>query len=449
MMGFSRHFCLFAHAAASRLLAVAAIGTLAALLAGSVPALAQAAIKVDRIVAVVNDEAITQVELDRRVAVIETQLKKQGAALPPRDVFEKQVLERLINDRAQLQLAQETGLRVDDLQLDRTLRRIAEENRLTLQELRTAVERDGMSFSQFREDIRNEIILTRLRERDVDNKIAVSDAEIDQFLNSQQAQGAAATEYDVSHILIRVPEQASPEQIQARKQRAEEALAQVRAGTPFAQVASAMSDAPDALQGGALGWRSPGRLPTIFVTALETLGPGETSPVLRSPAGFHLVRLNEKRGAEKAAMVSQTHARHILVKTSELVSETDARNRLVQLKERIENGADFGELARLQSEDASASNGGDLGWISPGDTVPQFERAMNALSPGQLSDPVQTPFGWHLIQVLERRDRDVSKERERFQARQAIRARKGDEAYQEWLRQVRDRAYVENRLERN
>jgi len=429
------------------LAATAAIAVLVVALAGSVPALAQAAIEVDRIVAVVNDEAITQVELDRRVAVLEVQLKKQGVTLPPKDVFQKQVLERLINDRAQLQLARETGLRVDDVQLDRTLRRIAEENKLTLQELRTAVERDGVSFNQFREDIRNEIILTRLRERDVDNKVVVSDAEIDQYLSGQQAQGATATEYDVSHILVRVPEQASPEQIQARKQRAEEALAQVRAGTPFAQVASAISDAPDALQGGAMGWRSPGRLPAIFVESLQKLSPGETSPVLRSPAGFHLVHLNGTRGADKGAMVTQTHARHILVKTSELVSETDARNRLVQLRERIENGADFGELARLQSEDASASNGGDLGWISPGDTVPPFERAMNALNPGQLSEPVQSPFGWHLIQVLERRDRDVSKERERFQARQAIRARKSDEAYQEWLRQVRDRAYVENRLD--
>jgi peptidyl-prolyl cis-trans isomerase SurA len=427
--------------------AAAAVAVLVAVLAGSVPAAAQGAIEVDRIVAVVNDEAITQVELDRRVAVLEVQLKNQGVTLPPKDVFQKQVLERLINDRAQLQLARETGLRVDDVQLDRTLRRIAEENKLTLQELRTAVERDGVSFNMFREDIRSEIILTRLRERDVDNKVVVSDAEIDQYLSSQQAQGPTATEYDVSHILVRVPEQASPEQIQARKQRAEEALAQVRAGTPFAQVASAMSDAPDALQGGALGWRSPGRLPAIFVESLKKLSPGETSPVLRSPAGFHLVHLNGERGAEKSASVTQTLARHILVKTSELVSETDARNRLVQLKERIENGADFGELARLHSEDASASNGGDLGWISPGDTVPPFERAMNALNPGQLSEPVQSPFGWHLIQVLERRDRDVSKERERFQARQAIRARKSDEAYQEWLRQVRDRAYVENRLD--
>lgn len=445
-MGISHRFASLTRAWVTKFFAYAAIAAIA-VSAASVPATAQNLLEVDRIVAVVNDEAITQIELDRRVAIIQAQLRKQNVSLPPKDVFEKQVLERMISEKAQLQLARETGLRVDDIQLDRTLRRIAEENKLTLQELRTLVERDGMSFNGFREDIRNEIILTRLRERDVDNKIVVSDAEIDQFLNSQQSQGAVATEYDVSHILIRVPEQASPDQIQARKQRAEEALAQVRSGTPFAQVASGMSDAPDALQGGALGWRSAGRLPTLFVEAVENLKPGEVSPILRSPAGFHLVRLNDKRGAEKSALVTQTHARHILLKTSELLSEADARNRLLQLKERVENGADFAELARLHSEDASASNGGDLGWLSPGDTVPQFERAMNALSPGQLSDPVQSPFGWHLIQVLERRDRDVSKERERLQARQAIRARKGDEAYQEWLRQVRDRAYVENRLE--
>ncbi|HET9701777.1 MAG TPA: peptidylprolyl isomerase, partial [Burkholderiales bacterium] len=240
---------------------------------------------------------------------------------------------------------------------------------------------------------------------------------------------------------------ASPEQIQAQRRRADQALAEIRSGKDFAQVAAAFSDAPDGLQGGNMGWRAPARLPAIFAEVAEKLRPGEVSPVLRSPAGFHIVKLVDKRGADAAVAITQTHARHILIKTSELVSEADARNRLIQLKERIENGASFADLARLQSEDGSAANGGDLGWISPGDTVPEFERAMDALRPNQVSDPVQSPFGWHLIQVLERRTQDVTKDRQRLVARQAIRARKADEAYQEWLRQLRDRAYVEIRLD--
>ena len=431
-------------AAAALLLLLAAAG------AGAQPAPAPAraqVLAVDRIIAVVNSEAVTRSELQARMAFLERQMRGQGVALPPRDVFERQVLERIITERAQLQLAAETGLRVDDAQLDRTLRRIAEENKLSIQQLRDAVEKDGVPFARFREDVRNEIILARLREREVDNRLVVSDAEIDQFLATQEAQAGKSVEYNVSHILLRVPEQASPEQIQGVRRRAEEALAQLRAGQPFAQVAAAFSDAPDALQGGALGWRSPARLQAAFAEVLAKMKPGDLSPVLRSPNGFHVLKLADVRGADATAVITQTHARHILIKTSELVSENDARNRLVQLRERIENGASFADLARLHSEDGSAANGGDLGWVSPGDTVPEFERAMDALRPGQLSEPVKSPFGWHLIQVEERRTQDVTKDRQQLVARQAIRARKGDEAYQEWLRQLRDRTYVEVRLE--
>jgi peptidyl-prolyl cis-trans isomerase SurA len=244
-----------------------------------------------------------------------------------------------------------------------------------------------------------------------------------------------------------VPEQASPEQIQKQRARAEDALTQLRTGADFGQIAASYSDAPDALQGGQLGWRTSARLPSIFVDAVATMQPGELSTLLRSPNGFHIVKLVDRRGAGGPVMIQQTHARHILIKTSELVSQRDARDRLVKLKERIDNGTDFAELARLHSEDGSASRGGDLGWISPGDTVPEFERAMNALQTGQVSEPVQSPFGWHLIQVEERRTEDMSKERQRLVAKQAIRQRKAEEAYQEWVRQLRDGAYVEYRLE--
>lgn len=399
----------------------------------------------DRIVAVVNDEVITRNELEERVKLAMRQLREQGTPPPPKDALERQLLERMVTDRVQLQFAKETGLRVDDTELDRAIGRIAQDNKLTSQQLRQVLEKDGIPFAKFREDIRNEIVMTRLREREVDTKIVVTDGEIDNFLSLQQRTTDTNDEYNVSHILVVVPENASPEQIQTRRARAEQAYAQLKSGADFRQVAVAFSEAPDALQGGMMGWRQSSRLPTLFTEALRPLKGGELTPILRSANGFHILKLNDKRGGGAAVIVQQTHARHILVKMNELVSESEARNRLLGLKERLENKVDFAALARAHSEDASATKGGDLGWLSPGDTVPEFERAMDALKPGEISAPVQTPFGWHLIQVLERRNEDMSKERQRLAARQTLRARKSDEAYQEWVRQLRDRAYIELR----
>lgn len=411
---------------------------------------ARAPVMLDRIVAIVNDEPITALELAERAKIVMKQLAQDGATLPPRAVIERQLLERLIADRVQMQFAKESGVRVDDGDLERAIARIAEQNKLTLQSMREMLQRDGVPFARFREDIRGEIVMARLREREVDNKIVITESEIDALLANEKQSGAN-DEVNLSHILVVVPENASPEQVQARRARAEEALAQLAKGADFRQVAASYSEAPDALQGGAMGWRSGDRLPTIFFEALKTMKPNELSPVLRSANGFHIVKLNERRGssatAEVPLSVTQTRARHILIKTNEIVSETDARNRLRVLKERLENKADFAELARVHSEDTSASRGGDLGWILPGDTVPEFERAMNELQPGQISDVVRSPFGLHLIQVLERGNQDVSKERQRLAARQTLRARKSDEAYQEWVRQLRDRAYVEVRLD--
>jgi peptidyl-prolyl cis-trans isomerase SurA len=404
-------------------------------------------VTIDRIVAVVNDEVITRVDLDERTNLALKQLRQQGTRPPPMAVLEKQILDRLISDRVQLQFAKETGLRVDDAELERALTRIAQENKISLPQMREAIEKSGVPFTKFREDIRNEIIMTRLREREVDNKIVISEGEIDNFIATQKTQEGKSDEYNLSHILIVVPEKASPEQIKQRQNRAEEALAQLKSGADFRQVAAAFSEAPGALQGGLIGWRETSRLPEIFVDALKSLRPGDLSPVLRSANGFHILRLNDKRGTSSPVIVQQIHARHILIKTNELVSESDARNRLSTLRERLENKADFAELARVHSEDSSAARGGDLGWLSPGDTVPEFERAMNALKVGEISAPVRTQFGWHLIQVLERRNEDMSKERQRLAARQALRARKSDEAYQEWVRQLRDRASIDIRLE--
>jgi len=404
-------------------------------------------IVLDRIVAVVNDEVITRGDLDERIRVAAAQLKQQGTPPPPRDALERQVLEHMIIDRAQLQLAKETGLRVDDAELDRAVQRIAQENKLSPAELRTVLEKDGVLFSRFREDIRSQIILTRLREREVDNRIVVAESEIDNLLGTQQTQAGRGDEFNLSHILVTVPENASPEQIQARRARAEQALEQLKSGADFRQVAATFSEAPDALKGGVLGWRDADRLPTLFTDALKGMAPGAVSPVLRSANGFHLLRLNERRGSAAPVMVRQTRARHILMKTNELVSETEARRRLTSLKERLDNKADFAELARVHSEDTSSARGGDLGWLSPGDTVPEFERAMDALPLNGISDPVRSPFGWHVIQVLERRNEDMSRERQRLEARRTLRARKADESFQEWLRQLRDRSYIEYRLE--
>ena len=404
-------------------------------------------ILLDRIVAVVNEDVITRRDLDDRMRVVSVQLREQGTPAPPTDVLEKQVLDRMIYTRVQLQFAKETGLRVDDGQLDSAIARIAENNKITPAKLRETLEKDGVSFAKFREDIRDEIVMSRLREREVDNKITVAESEIDNLLNALKSQDGKSEEFDLSHILVRVPEQASPEQLRDRRARAEQALAQIKGGTDFRQVAASFSDAPDSVQGGAMGWRELARLPSIFAETVKSMSPGEVSPILRSPNGMHIVRLNGRRGQNSPVIVSQTHPRHILIKTSEVVSEGDARERLVKLKERLDNKADFAELARLQSEDGSASRGGDLGWLSPGDTVPEFEKAMDALKVGEISGPVRSPFGWHIIQVIERRNEDMSKQRERLQARASLREQKADEAYQEWLRQLRDKAFVELRLE--
>jgi peptidyl-prolyl cis-trans isomerase SurA len=417
------------------------------LVLAALPAAARDAVLVDRVVAVVNKDVITLTELAQRTERAAAELRRQRIAAPERAVLERQVLQRLVLDKAQLQLAESTGMRVDELQLDRAVQRIAQNNGLALADFRRALERDGVDFEDFRAELRQQILLSRLREREVDDRVQVSETELDAYLEEHKASLASAVEYDVAHILVRVPEQAKPEQVEQARARAARARDEARAGADFARLAASASDAGDALQGGALGWRAPGRLPELFAEALRDMQPGAVSELLRSPAGFHVVKLLGRRGAGDAAPVTQTRARHILVKSNEVVSEEDARRRLLGLRERIVAGADFAEMARLNSEDGTAARGGALGWVYPGDTVPEFERAMNALAPGELSQPVRTPFGFHLIEVLERRAGDVSAERQRQLARLALRERKADEAYQDWLRQLRDRTYVELRLE--
>ena len=403
-------------------------------------------IEADRIVAIVGTDVITYVDLRTRLASALKQLQKQGTPLPPQDVLERQMLERLIMDRAQLQYAKDSGMRVDDTQLDQAIGRIAAGNKMSVPQFRAALEKDGVQYASFREEIRNEMIAVRLREREVDSKLIISEGEIDNYLANQAATGSGE-EYQLAHILLRAPESASPEQLQKLRQRGEDALKRARAGENFAELTAAFSDAPDALQGGDLGFRPLSRLPSLYSEVAGRLQAGDVSELLRSSAGFHIVKLIAKRGGDAVASVQQTKARHILIRVNEVVSETEARRKLEGVRERIANGVDFAEQARLYSQDGSAAKGGDLGWLNPGDTVPEFELAMNALKLDEVSPVVQSPFGMHLIQVQERREKDVSADRQRAVARQAIRERKLDEAYQDWLRQLRDRTYVENRLD--
>lgn len=400
----------------------------------------------DRIVAVVNNEAITERELQGRMSVVVRQLRQQGGDLPDNAELQKQVLERLILERAQLQMARDTGLRVEDMQLDGTLGRIAESNKLSLADFRTALEKDQLPWNAFRENIRQEMIIGQLREREVDNQIAVSEGEIDNYLaNSADVSGE---EFLIQHIMLRVPDQATPEQLQKTYLKAQLVQDKLAAGMSFAKAAATYSDSSEALNGGTVGWRSGSRVPAIFAQNLEKMRPGEISPILKSPAGFHILRLADRRGnVALPKEMQQTQVRHILIKTNELVSETEAQHKLEVLRDRLVHGGDFAELARQHSNDLSAGKGGDLGWILPGDTVPEFQRAMDVLKPGEISPPVRSPFGYHLIQVISRKVAELPPERRRAAARMVLRERKAEEAYQDWLRQLRDRTYVEYHLE--
>jgi peptidyl-prolyl cis-trans isomerase SurA len=404
-------------------------------------------VSVDRVIAVINDEAITQHDLDDAKRVVLQQLKQQKVDPPARDVLDKQVLERMLTERSLLQFAKENGVKIDDTQVERAIARIAQENKLSAEEFRKVLSKENISYPRYREDIRNELTVQRIREREVESKITVSDAEVDQYLSSIKSQAGGDAEYNIAHILVIVPEQASAEQIEIKKRRAEEALRALRNGADFAQVTAAFSEATDALKGGNLGWRSGARLPTVFADEVRKMKVGEVSNITRSSAGFHIVKLLDKRSHNDSTVVDQIHARHILIRVNEIVSESDAKAKIDRLKQRIDTGASFEELAKLNSEDSTSAKGGDLGWLNPGDTVPEFDEVMKKLEPGQVSDPVRTTFGWHLIQVIERRRQDITADRERSEAQVAIRQRKSDEAFQDWVRQIRDRAYVEVRLD--
>ncbi|NML61443.1 molecular chaperone SurA [Massilia sp. RP-1-19] len=419
---------------------------------GFLPPASSSANVIDSIAVVVNDEVITKNEVTKRVESVVQRMRAANAQIPDQSDLQRQVIESMIVERAQFQLAKEMGVRVDDAMLDRAIGGIAEQQKMNVQQLRDALEKEGTTFAAFREEIRSEMMLQRLRQHEVDNKIQVSDAEVDTFIAARKAAAAERVEMNLAQIRVRIPENASPEQIAARRARAEEIARQLRTGADFAKIAATYSDSGDALKGGEIGWLDSQRLPEAFATALAPLKPGQVTPIIKSATAFHILKLVEKRTpteASDAAVVQQTRARHILLKVTPTMTADDARRKLVELKERLDNkAAKFEELARLFSNDGSASKGGDLGWLYPGDTVPEFENVMNDLKLGEVSGVVETPFGYHLIEVMERKSDDKSKERERTAARQAIRDQKMAEATEDWARQVRDRAYVEFRDEK-
>ena len=403
----------------------------------------------DRIVAIVNDDVIAWSELEARLGRIRDDLRQSGTRLPPQDELRRQVLERLILLRIQLQLARAAGIRIDDERLNRTLLRIAEQNGLTLREFRDALERDGYDFAKFREDVREEIMISEIRKRRVENQIRISQRDVDDYLSTMESRGAEADrhQYRIGHILIAVPDGASSEEIAEANAGAGGVLDEIRAGADFATMAVTHSDGRQALQGGDLGWRQASDLPTIFGDAVPRLEVGEVAGPIRSASGFHLVKLIDKRDGERQ-IVRQTRARHILIALDELTDDAGARRQVSALHERIVNGEDFGELARIHSDDAgSAPKGGELGWIDPGNTVPVFERTMDSLAPGELGEPFESQYGWHIVQVLERRERDDTETSRRAEAMRTLRARKIEENLEAWIRQVRDEAYVEYRLD--
>lgn len=399
---------------------------------------------IDRIVVIVNNDVITQSELADRLTQTKKQLALEKIKIPPDDILRKQLLDRMVLERLELQLAAQTGIHVGDADVDRAFETLAQRNKLSVGDFRKAMTSNGMDVDAFRDQLRDQITIQQLLEREINNRVTVTDSEVNNFLENRQNLADMGVSFNLSHILIGIPESASPEAIQAAKKRAMNIYRQLKQGADFGQTAVSYSQGSDALKGGSLGWKKAGELPELFLNALKNMSPGGISEVLRGPNGFHILKLNDERGDTQAASVTQTHVRHILLRPSEILSAAEARQQLLNLRERIQNGEDFAALARAHSEDpTSAANGGDLGWVNPGQMVPEFEKAMNALKPNQLSEPLRTPFGLHLIQVLGRRTHDVTKERMLDSARQQIHARKADERYEQWSRQLRDEAFVE------
>jgi len=400
----------------------------------------------DYIVVVVNQELVTNSEVQRRLAGIEQDASRNGQRLPPRDELRKQVLDALIDDRAQLSHARDVGIRVDENEIDRAVANVASQNQITLTQLRERLRTEGMDFARFRNNVRDQLLLQRVREREVQGRIKVSESEIDQFLSEMRGKTGNASEYNIAQILVTVPDGAGDAVVAERRARAEEALAKARSAKTFDQLVKEYSEGPNRDTGGQIGLRPAARLPDLFVESVRDLKAGDVAPgLVRSGAGFHVLKLVERKD-KSGFTITQTRARHILLRVSPQLSQETAMRRLADYKRRVESGtASFPQLAREFSEDGSASQGGDLGWASPGQFVPEFEKVMAALEVGKLSEPFMSRFGAHLMQVTDRREAKLDERQQRELATSALKERKFDSTYEEWAREIRQRAYVEMR----
>jgi len=398
----------------------------------------------DRVVAIVNDGVVLNSDLDAETAAVAERLREQKLEAPPQNVLRQQVLERLVLTEIQMQVANKAGIKVTDENVNQALQDVAKRNGLTLSQLPEALAKQGIEYANYRDEIRRELTLSLLRQRDVLQRISVTPREIDQFLEKQAKTPSSASEFNVSHILIAVGQEASAAQQDAAAKRAEDVYERAKGGEDFAKLAVAYSNSQTAFEGGSLGWRKGSELPTFLTDVVAKLKPGEVSQPLRTPTGYHIVRLNEVRGAGGQSMEAQIHTRHILMKTTDLADDATVKQKLNTLRERVLKGEDFAGIAQTNSEDpGSAAEGGDLGWTGPGSFVPEFEAAIGSLKDGEISEPFKTQYGWHIVQMMGHREIDNTDELKRRHAIEAIRAGKADEETELWLRRMRDDAYVD------
>jgi peptidyl-prolyl cis-trans isomerase SurA len=405
------------------------------------------------VAAVVDNGVVLKSELADRVGIVTMNMRKQQEQqpaeqrrqLPPQPIIEQQVLDQLVLRELQLQRAKKVGITVSDDMLNNALARVAENLGYTLEELPTVLASENLSYSEYREDSRQDLMIEQLQQRDVINRINISPRELELCLSAREVNQTNTFDYNISHILVSIPGNATPDQIETARKKIDDIYSRLEGGEDFARLAVATSQAQTALDGGSLGWRKGSQLPTLFADTVVKMQPGEFSKPIQSAAGFQIVKLNEMRGAEHTS-VQQTHLRHILLKPSPLLDSAAAKQKIIGIRQQIVNGADFATLAHAQSEDpGSATDGGDLGWISPGELVPEFEKAVDALPPHQLSEPIQSRYGWHIAEVLDRREHDTTDEVKREECTRSIRQSKAEEERELWLRKLRDQAFVDIR----
>lgn len=402
----------------------------------------------DRVVAVVDDDMILESELNERIRYISADFSKRGAALPPQSILQQQVLERLIQENIQLQLAKRGGLNVDDASLNQTLERIAEQNRMTLMQFQQNIVASGDSYPFIREQVRRELLISQVRQQIVGRRIKISEQDVKNFLASEEGKSAVGEEYQLSHILLAVPQHASKEELSKVENEARDWVLKLRNGANFSDVAARISQGENALEGGDIGWRKPTQLPTIFAERVVKMKKGDVADPIRSSSGFHIIKLSDVRGSD-VLMVQQTQVRHILLKPNEIRSEADARNQINSLRQQILSGEKtFADVARTYSDDpSSANNGGELNWTDPGVFVPEFEKTMNSTDVGKISQPFLTQYGWHILEVLGRRNENQGPAFRENQARLALQKRRYDEELERWLREIRQEAYVDIKLD--